>query len=200
MYDYMRRIWNTPSSWSSPARYFGGALVPGGLDEAGDVVYLYNLPFIEEGKRIKDVDELRLMADLKDRARADGGDSGHVAFPIFVVAEPNGSATVPAYEALAQNRLHATLVVSSGARAGVEASYPSADLLTPENGDLVEAVEAQARATGYEWWWTIGGDVDGFTRDGETVSPRAALSYVEGSDNPAAANELVPEATLRWAE
>ena len=198
MYDYMRRIWNTPSSWSSPARYFGGALVPSGLDESGDVVYLYNAPFIEEGRRVRSVDELRLMADLKDRARADGADRGHVAYPIFVLAD--GAGPSPAFELLAQDQLHATLVVSSAVRAVVEGLYPSAEILASENGDLHAAIEAQVRATGREWWWTIGSDVERFTRDGEEVSPRAALSFVEGSDNPAAANGLVPGAMLRWIE
>jgi DNA repair photolyase len=49
--DYIRSSWNDVNSNNSPARYFGGALVPYGTDENGDVVYYYNIPFIERGER-----------------------------------------------------------------------------------------------------------------------------------------------------
>jgi FkbM family methyltransferase len=85
MYDFMRDIWNTPKSWSSPARYFGGALVPSAKDENGDIVYLYNEPFITEGIHIKSVAELsKRMADNRIEITSDGEKYGHIAFPVFV--------------------------------------------------------------------------------------------------------------------
>ncbi len=59
MFDYLRAIWNDPHSWQSPARYFGGVLVPAEKDAAGDVVYVYNAPFVEGGTRLKSVAEIR---------------------------------------------------------------------------------------------------------------------------------------------
>lgn len=56
MFDFMRDMWNDITSFNSPARYFGGALVPGGKDEYGDVIYIYNKPFIEEGVHISVAD------------------------------------------------------------------------------------------------------------------------------------------------
>ena len=42
MYDVMRNIWNSPKQAKSPYKYFGGVLMPIGLDENKDVVYKYN--------------------------------------------------------------------------------------------------------------------------------------------------------------
>lgn len=87
MYDFMRDVWNNPKSWSSPARYFGGALVPSGLDDSGDIIYLYNRPFIEQGVKVESVAELSAILDQQQARRDDGGDLGHVAFPIYIRAE-----------------------------------------------------------------------------------------------------------------
>ena len=42
MFDYMRNTWNNPKSRHSPYLYFGGALVPIGLDKDKDIIYKYN--------------------------------------------------------------------------------------------------------------------------------------------------------------
>ncbi len=41
MTDYVREAWNNPKSKKSPYKYFGGVLIPTGLDENKDVVYKY---------------------------------------------------------------------------------------------------------------------------------------------------------------
>lgn len=41
MFDFVRRAWNMPNAAISPYRYFGGVLVPDGVDKSGDVVYRY---------------------------------------------------------------------------------------------------------------------------------------------------------------
>ena len=58
MWDYMRETWNTPSALVSPARYFGGVLVPAHRDGDGDVVYLYNRPLVERGEHVQSVEAL----------------------------------------------------------------------------------------------------------------------------------------------
>lgn len=42
LYDYMRYSWNHPKTANSPWRYFGGMMIPKGLDERGDVIYKFN--------------------------------------------------------------------------------------------------------------------------------------------------------------
>lgn len=42
MYDYIQEMWNTPNSSKSPYKYFGGVLIPKGLDADGNVVYIYD--------------------------------------------------------------------------------------------------------------------------------------------------------------
>ncbi|HML21826.1 MAG TPA: hypothetical protein PKD09_09270 [Aggregatilinea sp.] len=61
IYDFMRALWNNPKSWQSPARYFGGVLVPAESDDSGDLIYLYNRPYVETGYRVASVDELKAM-------------------------------------------------------------------------------------------------------------------------------------------
>jgi len=58
MYDHMHQKWNDPKSRTSPAIYFGGVLVPSAPDENGDIVYLYNEPFVARGEQVKSVAEL----------------------------------------------------------------------------------------------------------------------------------------------
>jgi hypothetical protein len=42
LFDVMRNHWNNPKKANSPARYFGGILVPIGLDENNDIIYKLN--------------------------------------------------------------------------------------------------------------------------------------------------------------
>jgi DNA repair photolyase len=66
LYDRMHTIWNTTKSAQSPGKYFGGALIAAGLDSRGDVVYLYNRPYIDEKHHCRSVNELagKLELDL----------------------------------------------------------------------------------------------------------------------------------------
>jgi len=43
MFDYIHWVWNTPSNGKSPFKYFGGVLVPDGVDENGDLVYRFSI-------------------------------------------------------------------------------------------------------------------------------------------------------------
>jgi DNA repair photolyase len=42
LFDMMRYIWNNPKRGSSPWKYFGGMMIPTGLDEEGNVIYKFN--------------------------------------------------------------------------------------------------------------------------------------------------------------
>ncbi|MBQ4495655.1 MAG: hypothetical protein II968_07785 [Selenomonadaceae bacterium] len=42
MFEYIRNNWNKISSGNSPARGYGGILIPYDVDECGDVIYKYN--------------------------------------------------------------------------------------------------------------------------------------------------------------
>lgn len=59
LYDFVHAKWNDPESRQSPAKYFGGVLVPSEPDANGDIVYLYNEPYVARGERIQSVAELR---------------------------------------------------------------------------------------------------------------------------------------------
>jgi hypothetical protein len=58
LFDYMHELWNTPSSFMGPAKYFSGAVAPAGTDDNGDIVYVYNRPYIEKSKEVNSVIEM----------------------------------------------------------------------------------------------------------------------------------------------
>lgn len=51
MSEYLREVWNTPSSSKSPYKYFEGVLYPVGLDTDNNVIYKYNKDKAERGKK-----------------------------------------------------------------------------------------------------------------------------------------------------
>jgi len=58
LFDYMHELWNTPSSFMGPARYFSGAVASASTDENGDIVYIYNRPYVERAKEVNSVIEM----------------------------------------------------------------------------------------------------------------------------------------------
>lgn len=184
MFDYMRNMWNKTTSWASPARYFGGALVPAGTDEHGDVIYLYNKPYVELGERVESVVELqqRLAGD-KEKLQEDGGEAGHVAFPIFIPTKGRaGRASI--VKVLNESKLSFTLVVEPKEVAAYQDAYPNAQLLVLSDDDrgLVYARQAildHCRAEGISWYWQIDDNISGFKSGNKKVSARAALSAAE---------------------
>lgn len=42
MADYLHYLWNNPLSGQNPYKMFGGVMRPNGLDENGDVIYVYD--------------------------------------------------------------------------------------------------------------------------------------------------------------
>lgn len=202
MYDYMRDVWNNPKSWQSPARYFGGALVPSAPDENGDVIYLYNQPFIEEGIRVTSVNELAIKLNMVGKPNAerfddmtrDGGDYGHVAYPVFVFSKGRATqATTPALLDGARIQNWA-LVVPEAEVAAYEANYPNADILAlpampgtaggvlGADGGIVWArqyILDRCREEGYPFVWMLDDDIAQFYADGNACSPRAVFSGLE---------------------
>jgi len=201
MYDYMHDIWNNPRGWQSPARYFGGALVPSAPDENGDVVYLYNKPFIEEGLRVNSVNELAVQlrmvgkpnAERFDEMMKDGGNFGHVAYPILVFSKGRWQdATTPALlEGARINNWH--LVVQENEHEYYTNSFPMADILIlpPEIKDIASARRHMSevyRERGTEYVWFLDDDIasfESFDEEGnmQSENPRAFLSGLEAFMN-----------------
>lgn len=150
MYDYMRDAWNNPRSFMSPARYFGGALVPDTPDVNGDLVYLYNSPWVDSGLQVTSVGHLRAVTErehgqdvniiqLKTTAQqqveqvqqayrekqVDGGAWGHVAYDLVVNATLSTNPTLHAWmKLLNQGKLNSTCFVQEARLAECEAAYP----------------------------------------------------------------------------
>lgn len=173
MYDLMRDAWNNPTSWTSPARYFGGALVPGDKDADGDIVYLYNKPYVEDGKRVSSVAELaKAIGYYNERRGGDGAERGHVAFPVAVRAE-TCDAAVSACAILDAERVPYTVFAAGAVAEEIQSAVPHA-LVTAGARD--EDVLAELRATGCEYGWLI--DAEAFA-EMENPTVRAALSAAE---------------------
>jgi len=201
MYDYMHDIWNNPKGWQSPARYFGGALVPSAPDENGDVVYLYNKPFIEEGLRVNSVNELAIQLKMLGKPNEerfneimkDGGDFGHVAYPVLVFSKGRWKdATTP--KLLDAARVNYHLVVQEDEHAFYEKAFPMADILIlpSEIKDIAAARKHMAevyREYGSEYVWMLDDDISGFyvidpeTETQQVQSPRAFFSGLEAFAN-----------------
>ena len=195
MFDYMRDVWNDPKSAMSPARYFGGALVPSGVDENGDIVYLYNRPYIEEGHRVGSAAELASMLkvyrDKGEAQREDGAAFGHVAFPVFVPSRGRADiATTP--KLLDASRIPYTLVVEPHEESDYRAAFPTADILVlPESHQGVTYVRQfildYAREEGYSFYWQLDDNITEFRKCGNGKSAptdaRSVLSAIEGIAN-----------------
>lgn len=182
-YDFMRDMWNTPKSWSSPARYFGGALVPAELDESGDVVYYYNRPYVDEGIKISSVLELKQRAAQRDTLEADGAQYGHVAYPIFIPTKGRAD-TISTIGPLLDSRLNFTLVVEPQDEEAYRAKFPNADYLVLDRNDAGigfarQSILNHCRAMGIQWYWSIDDNIHGFYQGQNKCSARAALSFAE---------------------
>lgn len=77
MFDFMKNQWNNIMSWQSPARYFGGVLVPNGVDENKNIIYVYNEKFVNTGEHIRSVVGLGLVDQEQ------GEDHGGVELPML---------------------------------------------------------------------------------------------------------------------
>jgi DNA repair photolyase len=172
MFDYMHDIWNTPNSWQSPNRYFGGALVAGGVDDEGDVIYLYNKPFIEEGLRIGTANELAIQlrmagkpnAERYDEMVADGTDYGHVAYPVYVISRRRWS-TATTMGLLDKSRINYILVVPEEDLEHYQDHYPNADIMILPKatyngmGHARGYVAAICKEQGYPYVWILDDDI-----------------------------------------
>ena len=197
MYDYMRDVWNNPKSGMSPARYFGGALVPSTPDENGDIVYLYNEPYIERAMRVESVQELSLHLVKQGYAmQEDGSDWGHVAYDVAVNAVGVSPGQASLIDALEKNRLNARIYVNGGSSERWQEFYtnteffelPGAIQLVPNFVEQsTEVIQQELALQGIERAWVIWmpglktkfesgkGNGEGF----EEVMPRALLSRLE---------------------
>lgn len=192
MFDYMHDIWNTPNSWQSPNRYFGGALVAGGVDENNDVIYLYNKPFIEENVRIGTVNELAIQlrmagkpnAERYDEMTADGTNFGHIAYPVYVISRKRW-ATATTMKLLDASRINYALVVPEEDMEHYADRFPNADIMVlPKSmsgaGWAREYVRATCFEQGYPYVWILDDDISSVeTPDLQVSTLRAMLSSME---------------------
>lgn len=192
MYDYMHDIWNNPKSWQSPARYFGGALVPSAPDENGDIIYLYNKPFIEEGISIGSVNELakqlRLVgkgsADRYDEMTADGTEFAHIAYPIYVISRKRW-ATATTMSLLDKARLNYSLLVPRSDLDYYQDKFPHADISVIDDkrigaGNARYEVTTVCKEQGYPYVWILDDDIlEVVDREENPVSLRVVLSTLE---------------------
>lgn len=150
MEDYMRDNWNNPRSFMSPARYFGGALVPDAPDSNGDIVYLYNAPWTDSGIQVSSVSHLRgiverdsgpdttyiklettaerqleeMQAHYREQ-QVDGGTWGHVAYDIVINATLSTLPTLHTWLGLVkQGKLNATCFTQERNLPHCETTYP----------------------------------------------------------------------------
>jgi DNA repair photolyase len=212
MFDYMHDIWNNPIGWQSPARYFGGALVPSAPDANGDIVYLYNKPFVEDNRRVNSVSELAIElkmvgspnADRFDNITADGSQYAHIAYPIYVFSKGrhNSATTMKLLDAA---RINYSLVILNEELQQYQSKYPNTDILTVSEPGILFArktIYDRAKEEGYPYIWMLDDDISSFkNEESEVCSPRAALSVMErfvGDYNNIAVlsmanDELIPE-------
>jgi hypothetical protein len=199
MAEYMHDMWNTPNSYMSPNRYFGGALVAGGTDEDGDIIYLYNQPFIEKGEHVASVNDLarqlRVIGkpneDRYNEMTADGTRHGHIAYPVFVISRGRW-ATATTMNLLDQARINYVLVVPAKEYEFYEAKFPQADIIMVpklKKGQVAGAGRARAfvlkhcKDMGYESYaWILDDDIVKVEHnaDAEPVDLRSVLSFGEG--------------------
>lgn len=192
IYDFMRDAWNSPNSWLSPARYFGGALVPSQPDENGDIIYLYNKPFIELEVKPNSVNELAQFLRMEGKPNAerfnemtaDGTDFGHVAYPIYVFSRKrwNDTTTIPLLDSA---RLNYHLIINREDLEHYQDAFPSADIIVLPNSakDSIrkarQIVYELAKEEGYPYAWMLDDDIVEVTSEGKSVSLRAVFSYLE---------------------
>lgn len=184
MFDFMRDMWNSPTSWSSPARYFGGALVPSELDANGDIVYLYNKPYVEKGERVQSIIELRaVLSEQREEMGRDGSAWGHVAFPVFIPTRGRWD-TIAVTKPLDAARINYTLVVEPQEEDAYRRRFPEAEMLVLAESArgpwfARQSILDYCRDNGLAWCWMLDDNIKGFLCGLKPVSARAAMSYAE---------------------
>jgi DNA repair photolyase len=186
MLDYMKEIWNTPRDPNSPARYFGGAMVPSGVDDEGNVIYLYNKPYTDHGIKVKSVVELTEYLSGVNKDREDGGRFGHVAYPVYVLVGDMDPMLCTAVAELEAARLPYTAFVSPLNLQDFSAAFPSADVLglpfTENKAEQRQHILDYGRHEKLAAIWFMDADCKNFrfNRDGQDAKGvRAALSGLE---------------------
>ena len=158
MFDYMRMIWDNPESWQSPARYFGGELVPAGTDEDGDIIYLYNRPFVEDGYQVDSVLELseRLGITKVDKIED---------IPIYVISKGRHVRGCTTPKLLESNQLPYTLWVHQSEEDEYRKAFPNAKIyvfVEANNKELPscrQEILTHARSQGHKWVWMLDDDI-----------------------------------------
>lgn len=152
--DYMHTQWNDVKSLRSLTKYFAGTLVPSGLDEKGDIIYLYNKPFIETGQKVVTVDEL-----AKNILKKDTELKGDEVYPIYVFSKGRwNSATTPRL----LGGLKYTLVVPEDEVAQYISKYPVTKIISVSEKGILAAhrtIYNHAIQEGHTHAWFLHDDI-----------------------------------------
>lgn len=204
MADYMHDCWNNTKSMMSPARYFGGELLPATeLDSDGDVVYMYNQPYVKDGARVASAMELQVQIQEQGvELQLDGASWAHVAFPIVVLAGGLPAEHAHTLDLLEKSRLSYQVYVSPQRFDQYMARFPHADVLVlpqPIEDDLsareaAEFVREELTQAKYERYWMLAPTVEQFLNpeEVEQVTARAFLSVREAEYPLEALHERLP--------
>lgn len=165
MAEYMHDCWNNTKSMMSPARYFGGELLPATeVDSNGDVVYIYNQPYVKDGTRVASVMELQQQVQAQGiELQLDGASWAHVAFPVVVLAGALPAEQATTLGLLEKSRMSYQVYVSPQRFDDYMQRYPHADVLVlpqPIHDDLsareaAEFVREELTQARYERFWLL---------------------------------------------
>lgn len=199
MYDYMRDIWNNPISRQSPARYFGGALVPSAPDENGDIIYLYNKPFVEEGRRVTTVNELAMelqngstktstktekivekVEGVEIKESVEIKPEMNLMYPICVFSKGRWN-TATTMKLLELQNIPYFLAVPQDEVDLYAEKYPTADIIATHAGILAsrKSIYDSCKEEGYPYVWFLDDDILNFGKDAEGINPKRALFELE---------------------
>ena len=177
MFDYMNEQWNKTNSLNSPARYFGGALSPAPeKDEEGNVVYIYNEPYIKDAKRMESAKDIQLeMVSRGYKMQEAGEDWGYVASPVFVDARNMGASEVGVSKLMTANRLNHVICVYPAQVEEFRNAFPDVEV----SEVMGEVWQDLYFSSDYRAAWIVPGSTV-FTDDkGVSVTPRKYLSFAE---------------------
>lgn len=192
MAEYMHDCWNSTKSMMSPARYFGGELLPATeLDSDGDVVYIYNTPYVKDGTRVASAMELQQQVQAQGvELQLDGAAWAHVAFPVVVDAGAYPPEAATTLALLEKARLNYQVYAMPTHFNEYAARFPHADILvyppaiseaSASPMERQEYIREELTQAKYERYWQLSPTIPQFVGEEglDTVSARAFLSARE---------------------
>jgi DNA repair photolyase len=159
LYDYMHDLWNTPSSFMGPARYFSGAVVPASTDENGDIIYVWNKPYIEESKESESVVEI-LGTYTKEKVETMELEP-NVKYPVCIPSIGRAPYLITS-DALIASGINFKLFVPAGQYEAYEQKYPGTTYCIPDKSSLAQVRQEilnYAKMQGVDKVWMLDDDL-----------------------------------------